>query len=71
MQKCTGLAVQPGHLDDRLVGERTAQINRIKGLLFGQGPYGDVTGDGTVDVQDLVAVITAWGPCEEIAVAIL
>ena len=23
----------------------------------------DVTGDGLVDVQDLVAVITAWGPC--------
>ena len=24
---------------------------------------GDVTGDGVVNVEDLVAVILAWGPC--------
>jgi hypothetical protein len=27
-----------------------------------EGP-GDATGDGTVDVDDLIAVILGWGPC--------
>ncbi|MDG2291030.1 MAG: dockerin type I domain-containing protein, partial [Phycisphaerales bacterium] len=26
---------------------------------------GDVDGDGSVNVVDLLAVISAWGPCEE------
>lgn len=30
-----------------------------------EGTVGDATGDGIVDVQDLLAVIVAWGPCEE------
>ena len=28
------------------------------------GMPGDVNGDGVVNVEDLVAVITAWGPCD-------
>jgi hypothetical protein len=28
-----------------------------------QPPAGDATGDGAVDVDDLIAVITGWGPC--------
>jgi hypothetical protein len=27
----------------------------------------DVNGDGVVDVEDLLAVIAAWGPCEDCA----
>ena len=26
---------------------------------------GDVTGDGIVDVSDILALISAWGPCNE------
>jgi hypothetical protein len=29
----------------------------------GASVYGDVTGDGLVNVDDLIAVIIAWGPC--------
>jgi hypothetical protein len=25
---------------------------------------GDTSGDGTVDVQDILAVLSAWGPCQ-------
>jgi hypothetical protein len=28
-----------------------------------RGPLGDVTGDCHVDIDDLLAVIDAWGPC--------
>ena len=28
-----------------------------------QSQPGDITGDGEVDVDDLLAVITNWGPC--------
>jgi hypothetical protein len=35
----------------------------LERLIAVSGAAADVNGDGTVDVQDLVAVIMAWGPC--------
>ena len=32
-------------------------------MLLEDGQLGDVTGDGQVDVSDVLAVISAWGPC--------
>ena len=32
-------------------------------VLLEDGQLGDVTGDGQVDVSDVLAVISAWGPC--------
>ena len=32
-------------------------------LEFGPCPIGDLTGDLSVNVEDLLAVIAAWGPC--------
>jgi hypothetical protein len=29
-----------------------------------KGGAGDVTNDGEVNVDDLIAVINSWGPCE-------
>ena len=34
-------------------------------LLEGEEIPGDVDGDGVVDVVDLLAVLAAWGPCED------
>ena len=40
----------------------TAVSFRFSAMSTARVP-GDVTGDGVVDVQDLLAVLTAWGPC--------
>jgi hypothetical protein len=36
------------------------RVGRLSGEQFEPG---DVNGDGSVDVDDLIAVILAWGPC--------
>jgi hypothetical protein len=43
-----------------LAGDRVAGYWARWGSLC---PTGDITGDGVVDVDDLLAVITEWGPC--------
>ena len=37
----------------------------LQAVLDGLIVPGDATGDGVVDVEDIVAVILAWGPCDE------
>ena len=60
------LAGQPRFRDDpktRDTGSGAAPIVDM-GALEHQPPCdADVDGDGVVDVDDLVAVILAWGPC--------
>ena len=29
------------------------------------GPLGDITGDGIVGIKDFLALLAAWGPCDE------
>jgi hypothetical protein len=42
----------------------SATIHGVCQVLIGEMPVAaDVTGDGVVDVDDLIAVILAWGPC--------
>ena len=38
-------------------------IDTIHALLDDLPPLGDITGDGLVDIEDLLAVLGAWGPC--------
>ena len=36
----------------------------VLALLSGWGtPDGDITGNGITDVADLLAMLSAWGPC--------
>jgi hypothetical protein len=61
--------------DDADLGERTPDRDRkprVRGLAADMGSYeryapdectGDVNGDGMVDIDDLLLVIGAWGPC--------
>jgi hypothetical protein len=35
----------------------------LTGEDIAHGCAGDINDDGTVDVEDLVEVILAWGPC--------
>jgi hypothetical protein len=39
------------------------QIEWGSGIYIARPRAGDATGDGTVDVDDLIAVILGWGPC--------
>jgi hypothetical protein len=41
----------------------SAQLNIVANGWLGIAAAGDVTGDFTVDVQDLLAVLAAWGAC--------
>jgi len=35
----------------------------VIGAFGGPGPAGDATGDGWVDVEDVLVVIAGWGAC--------
>jgi hypothetical protein len=39
------------------------QIEWGSGIYIARPPLGDVTGNGTVDADDLTQVILSWGPC--------
>jgi hypothetical protein len=60
--------------DDTDLDEPVCTVDREARILQGtsdQGAYeglgttcaGDITGDGDVDVFDILAVVTSWGPC--------
>ncbi len=44
-------------------GTLTVEVIAYPFQLLDAGVFGDVTGDGTVDVSDLLEIISAWGPC--------
>ncbi len=47
-------------LADLLVGAADGRIHLFHGV---QSVFADVTGDGIIDVMDLIAVLAAWGEC--------
>ena len=55
---CSGVG---NHLD----AEATIRFVQASSTPLTHSGIGDVTADGVVDVNDLLAVITAWGPCPE------
>ena len=50
--------------NDPEIGNRSVPID-MDALVFDLEPMvpGDVTGDGVVDFDDLLALLSAWGPC--------
>ncbi|UCD74336.1 MAG: S46 family peptidase [Phycisphaerales bacterium] len=42
-----------------------AGIDAVKFFEFECGVFGDVNGDGVVDIDDIFAVLAAWGPCDD------
>jgi hypothetical protein len=51
--------------DENLPGESTSQLQLTLAITVGdvEPCAGDITGDGAVDVDDLLMVINAWGVC--------
>ncbi|MDP7009051.1 MAG: hypothetical protein QGI78_05715 [Phycisphaerales bacterium] len=45
-------------------GTLTIEVIEYPFALLDDAIFGDIDGDGIVDVSDLLAVIAAWGPCE-------
>lgn len=64
------------HIRNLLPGEYVLKIDRVDsssgasvfsiGWLFpeDEGVLGDITGDGVIDVSDILALIGNWGPCK-------
>ncbi|MCI0363753.1 MAG: hypothetical protein L0219_07710 [Phycisphaerales bacterium] len=51
----------PARVSGYAVGHRAFQ--RIQALFNGYAVTTDITGDGVVDGQDLLALVGSWGPC--------
>ena len=51
----------PGRISGEKVGKRAAA--RIVALLEGNAVSTDLTGNGTVEVDDLLGIINSWGNC--------
>ena len=47
---------------DVIVGSGLGVVHLFEGI---QSVYGDITGDGTVDVLDLLFLLGSWGPCPD------
>jgi hypothetical protein len=56
------------HGDNAVVGgpwlEPDGDAMFFEGLIGGCGCVADITGDGVVNVSDLLAIIGVWGSCE-------
>ncbi len=50
---------------DVVAGGNDSQLHAIWARWGPLCPQGDVNGDGVVNVDDLIAVILAWGPCPQ------
>lgn len=51
--------------DENIPGQTASQLNLTLSVAIGdtQACVADVTGNGLVDVDDLLIIINAWGPC--------
>ncbi|UCD76841.1 MAG: VCBS repeat-containing protein [Phycisphaerales bacterium] len=46
---------------DLLIGAATGNVHLYQGVPL----YGDVNDDGVVDIDDIFAILAAWGPCDD------
>jgi hypothetical protein len=49
--------------DEAIIADPKDELVVLDDLHFGGSPVGDLTGDNSVDVSDLLALLEAWGPC--------
>jgi hypothetical protein len=52
-----------GHVDLAVANRNTDNVSILLSACPDEQIPGDANGDGSVDVDDLIAVILGWGPC--------